>query len=84
VQGPSEPADGEGNAFRADLDHWWCPMTTCPRCASSDVVGFDLAPRGEPVRFTHCRGCEHRWWQEVEEAAPVPLGTVLDRIATRA
>lgn len=57
-------------------------MTTCPSCTSPDVVGFDLAPKGEPVRFTHCRNCEHRWWHEVEQSTAVELEIVLDRIST--
>jgi hypothetical protein len=45
------------------------------------VVGFDLAPQGEAVRFTHCRNCEHRWWRQAAQASPVGLDVVLDRIA---
>jgi formate dehydrogenase maturation protein FdhE len=56
-------------------------MTTCPSCASPDVVGFTLAPKGEPLQFTHCRNCEHRWWQAIEQRSTVALGVVLDHIA---
>jgi formate dehydrogenase maturation protein FdhE len=56
-------------------------MTTCPACTSSDVVGFTLAPKGEPLRFTHCRNCEHRWWESTAEHDTVALDRVLSHIA---
>jgi transcription elongation factor Elf1 len=60
------------------------PMTKCPRCSSTDVVGFTLAPRGEPLEFTHCRNCEHRWWAEPQENTTLGLTDVLQRIGTAA
>jgi hypothetical protein len=59
-------------------------MTICPSCSSSDIVAFTLAPRGEPLEFTHCRACEHRWWAEPQEKAPIALPEVLERIGTAA
>lgn len=59
-------------------------MTTCPSCSSSDVVGFTLAPRGEVLRFSHCRACEHRWWQAADAEITLGLPDVLGRIGTAA
>jgi formate dehydrogenase maturation protein FdhE len=59
-------------------------MTTCPSCASADIVGFTLAPKGEPLQFTHCRNCEHRWWRQIEQTETLALGDVLGRISTAA
>jgi hypothetical protein len=52
----------------------------CPNCRSRDVVGFALAPAGQPLRFSHCRGCEHRWWTETEGGSTVRLPDVLDHM----
>jgi hypothetical protein len=55
-------------------------MTACPQCRSSDLVGFTLAPTGQPLRFSHCRGCEHRWWTDLEEGTAIHLPDVLTHI----
>jgi hypothetical protein len=59
-------------------------METCPHCRSRDVVGFTLAPKGHPLRFGHCRGCEHRWWTDPQGGATIRLPDVLDHIGGRA
>jgi transposase-like protein len=59
-------------------------MTVCPSCSSSNVVAFTIAPRGEPLRFTQCRACEHKWWAAAEERAVIALPDVLQRIGTAA
>lgn len=57
-------------------------MSTCPACASPDVIGFVLSPAGEPMRFQSCRSCEHRWWEQVTSGHELVLSDVLERIAT--
>ena len=59
-------------------------MTACSKCRSEDLVGFELEPQGTPLRFTHCRNCEHRWWTSVSEASVIRLPDVLERIGGRA
>jgi hypothetical protein len=59
-------------------------MSTCRSCASQDVVGFTLAPSGEPLRFTHCRNCEHHWWQAASDDGGLALVEVLERIGVPA
>ncbi len=59
-------------------------MTACPSCTSTDVVGFTLAPKGEPLRFTHCRNCEHRWWGATAHDDTLSLPDVLGRIGAAA
>lgn len=56
-------------------------MTRCPRCYSTDLVGFELAPKGQTLTFTHCRSCEHRWWIGGGADDSVALGDVLHHIA---
>jgi len=34
----------------------------------------------EPVLFSHCRACEHRWWTDLA-GTPLPLDVVLARAA---
>ena len=59
-------------------------MDSCPRCRSRNVVGFTLTPTGRPLRFTHCRSCEHRWWTDVEGRAALRLPDVLEQIGGHA
>lgn len=56
-------------------------MATCPNCSSTDVVDFVLTPKGEPLRFIHCRHCEHRWWEAVAEGVEIRLPDALDRLS---
>jgi hypothetical protein len=55
-------------------------MDSCPHCRSRDLVGFTLAPTGQPLRFAHCRSCEHRWWTDLEGGAAIRLPDVLTQI----
>lgn len=57
-------------------------MSTCPSCHSPNVLGFTLAPAGDPMRFKSCRACEHRWWEHEGSGDELVLSDVLDRIAT--
>ena len=62
----------------ANSNHTGMPqMTRCPRCYSIDLAGFDLAPKGEPLHFNHCRACEYRWWAGESGASSIERGTVL-------
>jgi hypothetical protein len=72
------PSVHQGYAMGGDV------MQTCPHCRSGDLVGFTLAPAGQPLRFNHCRSCEHRWWTDLEEGTSVRLRKVLDQIGGRA
>ena len=52
---------------------------SCPTCMSADLVAVDLQIAREPVRFCHCRSCEHRWWTSA--GGPLVLNSVLSRVA---
>lgn len=54
-------------------------MSMCPKCGSPDTVGFTLNPGAKPLRLTHCRGCENRWW--VDGRTTVALHDVLTTIS---
>lgn len=51
--------------------------TTCPNCASGDLLVVSLVPRDTPLRFTTCRHCEHRWWQDAAAGVEVTLSSVI-------
>jgi formate dehydrogenase maturation protein FdhE len=55
------------------------PMGGCPNCASTDLVSIDMTLRGEGMRFSHCRRCEHRWWTDTSRGVPISLAEVLSR-----
>jgi formate dehydrogenase maturation protein FdhE len=55
--------------------------STCPSCSSPDLLVVHLAPKGEPMRFSTCRHCEHRWWEQVHVGAGIELRTVLTHLA---
>ena len=57
-------------------------MASCPKCVSTDLVSVGMTLAGGPVRFTHCRRCENRWWTDAAADAVVTLPTVLARIAS--
>jgi hypothetical protein len=82
LKGRAAPADTCGT--RARLHRGGDVMETCVHCRSGDVVGFTLAPKGQPLRFCHCRSCEHRWWTDPRGGTAVPLTAVLDHIGGRA
>lgn len=50
----------------------------CPRCTSSDLLVVHLTPVDTPMRFSTCRHCEHRWWEEAGSGTDVPLRLVID------
>ena len=52
----------------------------CPACRSGDLVRVDLAPRGEALRFSTCRACEHRWWATPQDVT-IALDEVLEAVA---
>lgn len=58
-------------------------MHTCPACRSADVVDVQISLNAGPVRFEHCRDCEHRWWTDAEQEAVIDLGDVLEKVAGR-
>jgi DNA-directed RNA polymerase subunit M/transcription elongation factor TFIIS len=53
---------------------------TCPTCTSADLLVVVLSPKGTPMRFTTCRHCENRWWEDVTEGASLDLGAVIEHI----
>lgn len=57
-------------------------MNSCPNCQSSNLVRVEMTLSGGPVRFAHCRRCEHRWWTDPEGNSVLPLRTVLDKAAS--
>ncbi|MBA2530394.1 MAG: hypothetical protein H0V19_10640 [Euzebyales bacterium] len=57
-------------------------MSMCPQCISTDLVTVGLETGGGPVRFCHCRHCEHRWWTDPARGAVIALPDVLDRVAS--
>lgn len=46
-------------------------MHPCPSCRSTDLLNFQLAPRGETLSLTICRDCETRWWSDELTRAPL-------------
>jgi len=45
-------------------------VVTCPNCGSRYAVDpLAIGPAGRTVQ---CAGCDHRWFQKVESAAPLP------------
>jgi len=52
----------------------------CPSCRSDDLVTVRVTMGPEPVNFSHCRACEHRWWTD-PAGTPLPLDVVLSRAA---
>lgn len=54
---------------------------TCPQCRSSDLLVVRLVPRDVPMRFSTCRHCEHRWWEDTSAGADLTLTTVLRDLA---
>lgn len=51
----------------------------CPQCRGTDLIELELAPKGEPLHFSQCRNCEHRWWQSVDDM--IDITDVLSRVA---
>jgi DNA-directed RNA polymerase subunit RPC12/RpoP len=44
----------------------------CPACGSRRLMQIAMTlTDGTPVRFTSCRGCEHRSWTQAEGILPV-------------
>jgi hypothetical protein len=56
-------------------------MRLCPKCHSTNLILVDLTIRSEPLRFTSCRSCEHRWWVDVSADRSLALPEVLERVA---
>jgi transcriptional regulator NrdR family protein len=57
--------------------------TRCPNCTSDDLLVVDLTPKDALMRFTTCRHCEHRWWEDVDTSVDVALGQVLGELSAR-
>ncbi len=57
------------------------PTTTCEKCQSDDLLVVQLAPRDRQMRFTTCRNCEHRWWEDAEVGTDLRLDSVIEQIA---
>jgi formate dehydrogenase maturation protein FdhE len=58
-------------------------MQHCPNCQSTNLVNIDIKLEAGPLRFDHCRRCEHRWWTDTAESSSVDLRGVLERVASR-
>ena len=58
---------------------------TCPKCASEDLLVVRLVPQDTPMRFSTCRHCEHRWWEDADAGVDVALASVIHELqdATR-
>lgn len=52
-------------------------MRTCRSCRATDLFEMDLTVGAAPVRFAHCRACEHRWWTQDSGAQVLGLREVL-------
>lgn len=57
------------------------PVSQCPGCRSSNLIVVHMTIAAEPVRFSSCRACEHRWWTDLQADRAMPLVEVLDRVA---
>ena len=59
------------------------PITppTCPACGSQEILRVTMSLAGAPTRFTRCPTCEWKGWER--EGRDVPLGSVLDLVASR-
>jgi transposase-like protein len=57
-------------------------MVGCPQCNSTSLVNIAMTLNGGPVKFFHCRSCEHRWWLDATHGASIALPEVLDKVAT--
>lgn len=55
---------------------------TCAKCASDDLLVVRLSPKDTEMVFHTCRGCEHTWWEDVDDGADIDLTDVLDIIAS--
>jgi formate dehydrogenase maturation protein FdhE len=52
-------------------------LAMCPNCDSADLVKVEMAVGEQPVRFSHCRRCEYRWWADRDTGSRLPLADVL-------
>ncbi len=57
------------------------PVSQCPSCRSTNLIVVHMTIGSDPVRFTSCRACEHRWWTDLHADRLLPLDEVLDRVA---
>jgi transcription elongation factor Elf1 len=55
--------------------------TACPSCTSTDLLSVVLEAKGTPMRFTTCRHCERRWWEDIEQGTDLQLDEVLAQVA---
>ncbi len=53
----------------------------CPKCTSRDLLVVNLTPNDVPMRFSTCRHCEHRWWEDAHVGADMALSSVIANIA---
>ncbi|HWB72040.1 MAG TPA: hypothetical protein VG452_07465 [Egibacteraceae bacterium] len=54
-------------------------MSACT-CGSDSLVQVDLAPTGRQIRFSVCRDCERRWWNDLADADVLVLDDVLSLV----
>ncbi len=54
---------------------------TCPECRSDDLLVVRLTPRDVPMRFSTCRSCEHRWWEDARAGRDLALATVISDLS---
>jgi hypothetical protein len=57
-------------------------MDQCRNCQSSNLVRVEMTLSGGPVRFAHCRRCEHRWWVDSDGNTVLLLQDVLEKAAS--
>jgi transcription elongation factor Elf1 len=55
-------------------------MAHCPDCSSDNLVTVDMTLNGGPVKFAHCRRCEHRWWTDATDGGALALPQVLHKV----
>lgn len=56
-------------------------MSQCPSCRSSNLIVVHMTIASDPVQFSSCRACEHRWWTDLRVERQLRLDEVLDRVA---